>query len=192
METLRFLMVTTFYPPFHLGGDAVHVQYLAQALAAKGHEVHVEFSPAAYGLKRKRLGNPPSDAGDGVVLHAIPGEGWGPPVAAHILGRSGSVGRFHSRLMDEVRPDVLHHHNISLLGLDVLEPRPGVRALYTAHDYWVRCPRNDLFKYGRYPCDAPTCLRCAFVSGRPPQLWRYGRGWRGLPAVDCAIAPSRF
>ena len=46
METLRFLMVSTFYPPYHLGGDAVHVQYLAEALAERGHEVPVQFYPA--------------------------------------------------------------------------------------------------------------------------------------------------
>src|SRR5438093_7983179 len=103
METLRFLMVTTFYPPYHLGGDAVHVQYLARALAAKGHEVHVEFSPAAYALKRKKRPNTPPVEDEGVHLHAIPGEGRGQPVAAHLLGRSGSVKRFHTQLLDEVQ-----------------------------------------------------------------------------------------
>ncbi|HYS72053.1 MAG TPA: glycosyltransferase family 4 protein [Thermoplasmata archaeon] len=191
METLRFLMVTTFYPPYHLGGDAVHVQYLAQALAARGHEVHVEFSPAAYTFKRGRSDIPIRENGDGVQLHAIPDRGWTQPVAAHLLGRSGSVRRFHAPLVKDLRADVIHYHNVSLLGLDVFDGRFDARTLYTAHDYWVRCPRSDLFKYGRFPCDAPTCVRCALVSGRPPQLWRYG-GWRGLQGVDCAIAPSQF
>lgn len=39
METLKFLMTAAFYPPFHLGGDANHVRYLAEALAAQGHDV---------------------------------------------------------------------------------------------------------------------------------------------------------
>ena len=192
METLRFLMVTTFYPPYHVGGDAIHVQDLARALSSRGHEVHVEYSPAAYALRHKPLRGPPPERDDGVVLHPIPGDGWRQPVAAHVLGRSAGVRRFHGHLLDDVRPDVLHHHNISLLGLDVLERRSRTRALYTAHDYWVRCPRSDLFKYGKYPCDAPTCLRCELVSRRPPQLWRYGSGGRGLLGVDCAIAPSQF
>ena len=34
---LRFCMVTTFYPPYHFGGDAVFVHRLAQALAEEGH-----------------------------------------------------------------------------------------------------------------------------------------------------------
>ena len=39
METLKFVMTAAFYPPYHLGGDANHVRYLAEALAAQGHEV---------------------------------------------------------------------------------------------------------------------------------------------------------
>ena len=52
MESLRFVMTTSFYPPYHLGGDAVHVYYLANELAKIGHEVHVIHSIDAYNLKR--------------------------------------------------------------------------------------------------------------------------------------------
>src|SRR5256712_2178196 len=120
METLRFLMATTFYPPYHLGGDAAHVQYLAEALAAQGHEVHVEFSPAAYRLKRR---SEPAAAAtsDAVHVHPIPSPlGRAQPVAAHVLGEAKSVTRFHSKLTRKLRPDVVHLHNISLLGLGVL------------------------------------------------------------------------
>ena len=33
---MRFCMVTTFYPPYHLGGDAVYVQALARAVRRAG------------------------------------------------------------------------------------------------------------------------------------------------------------
>ena len=191
METLKFLMVTTFYPPYHLGGDAVHVRYLAEALAEKGHEVHVEFAPAAYRLKGGK--SPSSLGGDGVELHPIPSpRGRAQPLASYLLGRSASVTRFHEGLLKNVRPDVVHLHNISLLGTGVLESSGPATTLYTAHDYWIRCPRSDLFKYGRYPCDAPTCTRCSLVSLRPPQLWRRGDGLKPLSKLDAVIAPSRF
>lgn len=193
MESLRFLMVTTFYPPYHLGGDAVHVKYLAEALQAQGHEVHVEFAPAAYRLKRPRVPPAPGRAEDGIALHPIPSPlGRAQPVAAYLSGSARSVSRFHARLARDVRPDIVHHHNISLLGLGVLDGPPAERTLYTAHDYWFRCPRSDLFKYGRAPCASATCVRCTLATGRPPQLWRYGTRLRGLDRIDCAIAPSRF
>ena len=192
MESFRFLFATSFYPPYHLGGDAVHVQYLARALAARGHEVHVEFSPAAYRLKRKEEPRPARDE-EGIQVHAIPSRfGRAQPIAAYLLGRSRGVARFHDRLLRETRPDVVHLHNISLLGSGVLNrPRDGVMA-YTAHDYWARCPRSDLLKYGTRMCQTPSCVSCCLASRRPPQLWRYGKRWRGLPGLDFAIAPSRF
>ncbi len=192
METLRFLMVTTFYPPYHLGGDAVHVQYLAEALSRAGHEVHVEHAPAAYRLKRRGLPSTKSDD-DGVQVHPIPSP-WGrlQPAAAYALGQSRSVTRHHEELMHDLRPDVTHFHNISLLGAGVVERHHSETNLYTAHDYWVRCPRSDLFKFGRYPCDHATCVRCGILSRRPPQLWRDGNRRVNLESLDFAIAPSRF
>ena len=54
---LKILFTSTFYPPFHLGGDAVHVKYLAEELVKRGNEVHVIHSLSAYLLKRGALKN---------------------------------------------------------------------------------------------------------------------------------------
>jgi hypothetical protein len=29
-EALKFLMGSTFHPPYHIGGDATHVKYIAE------------------------------------------------------------------------------------------------------------------------------------------------------------------
>lgn len=193
METLKFLMTAAFYPPYHLGGDANHVRYLAEALAAQGHEVHVEYAPAALKLKR---GKPMADAqGDGgVVRHPIPAlTGRFQPLGAWIFGAPASIRRHHGDLVGGLRPDVIHYHNLSLLGLDLINVRSDALKLYTAHDYWARCPRNDLFKMGRRICESPTCLSCMLLSAKPPQLWRYlPDGLKGFDALDVAIAPSAF
>src|SRR3989304_4634292 len=128
METLRFLLVTTFYPPYHIGGDAVHVRYLANALAARGHEVHVEFAPEAFRLKRPRAA-PSTGPADSVELHPIPSRfGRAQPLAAYVLGRSRGTSRFHADLVRKVSPDVIHHHNISLLGLGRAHPELRARS----------------------------------------------------------------
>ena len=193
METLRFLMVTTFYPPYHLGGDAVHVQYLAEALAAQGHEVHVEFSPAAYGAKRRGAPVAAGETADGVHLHPMtrPSQSSS-PAAAYLLGRSGAIRRAHARNLRDVKPDVVHLHNISLLGLEVQAAPPGRPVLYTAHDYWFRCPRSDLMKRGRAPCESPTCVRCMLESRRIPPPWRGADVAARMRGVQGVIAPSRF
>lgn len=193
METLRYLLTAAFYPPYHLGGDANHVRYLAEALSREGHEVHVEYAPAALALKRARP-SLDSNGDGGVTRHPIPAVlGRLQPLSAWIFGAPPSVRRHHEDLVREVRPDVIHYHNLSLLGLDLLRVPTSALKLYTAHDYWVRCPRNDLFKYGRRLCDRATCTTCLLVSGKPPQLWRYSpEAMRAFDELDAAIAPSAF
>ena len=59
MTSLRILMFTTFYPPYSFGGDAIGVQRMARALAARGHQVTVVHDEDAH---RNLGGPPPSDA----------------------------------------------------------------------------------------------------------------------------------
>ena len=193
METKRFLLTAAFYPPYHLGGDANHVRYLAEALSRQGHEVHVEYAPAALALKRSRP-TPDGDGDGGVIRHPIPATlGRLQPLSAWVFGAPPSIRRHHWDLVDSIHPDVIHYHNLSLLGLDLVDVPTKALKLYTAHDYWVRCPRNDLFKYGRRLCERPTCFTCLTVSGKPPQLWRYfADAMRPFDALDAAIAPSAF
>lgn len=193
METVRFLMTAAFYPPYHLGGDANHVRYLAEGLAAQGHEVHVEYAPAALALKRGR----PIDDGTedaGVIRHPIPSAtGRLQPLGAWIFGAPASVRAHHADLVRAIDPDVIHYHNLSLLGLDLLRVPTSALKMYTAHDYWVRCPRNDLFKFNQRLCERPTCTTCMVLSGKPPQLWRYlPGGLKAFDELDVAIAPSAF
>ena len=46
------MITSTFYPPYHLGGDATHVKYLAEELPKRDHEIHVMHSLNAYRAKR--------------------------------------------------------------------------------------------------------------------------------------------
>src|SRR5437667_11891202 len=106
METLKFVMTAAFYPPYHLGGDANHVRYLAEALSAQGQEVHVEYSPAALALKR---GKPAFAAGGdgGVIRHPIPAlTGRFQPLGAWIFGAPARVGRLPTQAVAGLRPAV--------------------------------------------------------------------------------------
>jgi len=191
METLRFLFTSTFYPPYHIGGDAVHVKYLAEELVRRGHEVHVLHSLDAYKVRRKSL--PEKAETHGVHIHTIKTRSNLSPYIIYIFGNSSLVLRRFESLLKEVKPDVVHNHNISLLGYSLLKKRGDYLNLYTAHDYWLICQQNNLLKNGFEICDSSSCFLCSLRCGRPPQLWRRRKELRkSVENIDILIAPSNY
>lgn len=188
METKRIVMTSTFYPPYHLGGDATHVKALREELQKRGHEVHVLHSLDAFRLKR----GPISEVSSQPDIHAVSGRlGKWSAIGTYLTGRNGAAERALERLVKEVKPDWVHHHNISLLGAGVLRDA-DVPSVYTAHDYWLICPRSDLMYLGKETCTKRRCTYCSLSTRRPPQIWRsWGMG-RALSSIDLALAPSRF
>lgn len=190
MESLKLLFTTTFYPPYHLGGDAIHVRYLAEELAKKGHEVHVVHNVDAYRFKRK---DEPStkEPTPGVHVHPV-SSGYGrlSPFWTYVSGRGRPTERAIEEIMHKEKLDIVHHHNISLLGSRMLDvPLPTI---YTAHDYWLICPRSDLMYWGSQLCTDRKCFSCSLASGRPPQLWRGARWNEKVSGLRTVISPSKF
>jgi glycosyltransferase involved in cell wall biosynthesis len=184
-------MITTFYPPENFGGDGIFVQNLSSALASRGHEVHVIHCSDSY---RLFAGNskPKSISSDArVTVHSLRSAA-GPlsPIATHQTGRPWF--KQIASILDGGF-DVIHFHNISLVGGPALmELGAGIK-LYTAHEYWLVCPTSLLLRFGRELCDSPRCFSCALAQGRPPQPWRMtGMLDRCARQVDAFLAPSRF
>ena len=189
---LRFCMITTFYPPHNFGGDGVFVHRLSNELARRGHHVDVVHCLDAY-----RLSAPPPAQGyhdhPNVTVHGLKSRfGFLSPLVTHQTGHPGlKAGRIRDVLSQGF--DVIHYHNISLVGgPKVLEYGRGVK-LYTMLDYWLVCPTNVMFRFNRAPCRRPHCLSCSLVYKRPPQWWRYlGVMQKAVKHVDAFLAPSRF
>jgi len=196
MKRLIFLMTTTFYPPYHVGGACIHVKWVAEELARQGHDVHVMFSIDAYEIKRGKAQQPTIESGV-VHLHPLRSPlGRLETLLVYLRGRSPYFSAEFERLLKEVSPDVVHHHNISLLGYDLLRKRDSYLNLYTAHDYWLICQLNDLFRNGHLCTGKRSraiCAICALRSYRPLQLWRQRDAFaRAIEDVDLAIAPSNY
>lgn len=189
---LRFCMVTTFYPPFNFGGDGVFVHRLANALAQRGHQVDVIHCIDAYRLLAGRMPDGSYSNHPNVTIHGLKSPlGFLSPLATHQLGRPFiKAGRIKAILARGF--DVIHYHNVSLVGgPKVLEYGQGIK-LYTMHEYWLVCPTHVLFKFNRAVCTQPQCFRCTLRYGRPPQWWRYfGLTGRAVEHIDAFIAPSQ-
>jgi glycosyltransferase involved in cell wall biosynthesis len=190
-ESLRFILTSSFYPPYHIGGADLHVNYLARELVKRGHEVHVLHSIDAYRVKRGKKRLEPVE--DGVFVHPIETPFSLSSYAAYVSGASRAVTRLFANLVEEVRPDVVHHHNVSLLGYNILARRGSYLNLYTAHDFWLICPNSTLLRRGSQLCDSASCMFCNVSSKRPPQLWRYRESFKNaIRDLDVLIAPSNY
>lgn len=194
---LNFLHLTTFYPPYSFGGDAMYLYRLTHALGDAGHHVDVIHCLDSYHLLHpaepeiKFAGHP------NVTVHGLrSGYKWLSPLLTQQTGRPYLKQRRIREVLQSRPYDVLHYHNISLLGPEVLTYQPESNdavKLYTTHEHWLICPTHVLWKYNSRACEKPDCLRCTIKAGRPPQLWRYGNLLEQASRhVDQFVSPSRF
>ena len=189
---LRFCMITTFYPPYNFGGDGLFVQRLSNELAIRGHSVEVIHCIDSYHLLAPKKPGTTYDDHPNVIVHGLKNPfGFLSPLATQQIGFPlFKTARIRQIL--EKGFDVIHYHNISLVGgPKVLEYGKGIK-LYTMHEYWLVCPTHVMFRFNREACFHPKCLLCSLTYKRPPQLWRYFSLLNdALKHVDTFIAPSR-
>ncbi|HZW30036.1 MAG TPA: glycosyltransferase family 4 protein [Isosphaeraceae bacterium] len=193
---MKFCMVTTFFGGHSFGGDAAYVDRLSQALCRRGHEVHIYYCVDAFEAVRGdhplRDYTPPP----GLHLHPLKSRyGILSPVATQVTGQPWFKAAALRGALDDPAADVVHFHNISLVGgpgvLGLGANRRAVR-LMTAHEHWLICPMHLLWKYDSRICEKPACGSCCLAGGRPPQLWRWtGAIDRGLRHLDALVFPSR-
>jgi glycosyltransferase involved in cell wall biosynthesis len=194
---LNFLHLTTFYPPYSFGGDAMYIYRLAHALGDAGHHVDVIHCTDAYHLLHP--GKPEIDFPEhpNVIVHRLSSKyGWLSPLLTQQTGYTGLKKRKILEVLNSKPYDVMHFHNMSLIGPEALafEPMRGRAVkMYTAHEHWLICPTHVLWKFGSRPCESPECFRCTLLAKRPPQWWRYSALLeKSSRCVDQFVAPSRF
>lgn len=188
-------MVTTHYPPSHIGGDAVFVQYLSNELIRLGHEVHIVHNPIAYlALRGKPKNTRDQVNGPEPVRHPHRSIFGRFDLATSLaFGFSNRAERLLLETVDDVKPDVIHWHNTKAFFGRIPEIS-GPKSLYTAHDYFAVCPRSNLIRPGGLMCENPRyCQICLLRGGKLPQLWRVGQRRTSVHPFNTGIlCPSEF
>jgi glycosyltransferase involved in cell wall biosynthesis len=187
-------MLTTFFGAHSFGGDAAFVDRLSRTLARHGHEVHIIHCRDAFEISRGGQSPRPYEPDPAVQTHTLASPvSILSPLATHQTGRPFFKARAIRDLVRRIGPDVVHFHNLSLIGgPGLLEmPVPGAAKLMTAHEHWLVCPLSVLWKQDSALCERPECTSCCLQARRPPQLWRKsGLMNRALNALDALIGPS--
>ena len=192
---MRIAIVTTFYPPYNFGGDGQYVRRLAHALAGRGHEIHIIQDIDGYRVLSgvDELETPPEP--DGVTVHRLKSK---TPMLSSLATQQLGVPLFQGGRIEKILRsgfDVIHYHNISLVGGPGVLRLGGDEAvkLYTAHEHWLVCPMHILWKDNREVCQKKSCLTCAINHKRPPQLWRYSPLLKNAGRhVDAFLSLSEF
>lgn len=190
---MRFCMITTFYPPYHFGGDGVYVHALSNELARRGHHVEVIHDKAAYRLLARREPQQTVQNHPNVTIHGLSSRaGWLSSLATHQTGSPIFTRRKIQNILAQGF-DVIHYHNVSLVGgPEILTYGQGIK-LYSMLEFWLVCPTHILLRYNRHPCEKPHCFTCTVSHGRPPQFWRYGGKMREAARhVNLFLGMSRF
>src|SRR5947209_16642021 len=123
---LNFLHLTTFYPPYSFGGDAIQLYRLAHALGDDGHHVDVIHCVDSYHLLHPA--EPPKKFAEhpNVVRHELRSRFKSlSPLLTQQSGRPWLKRNAIQRVLDSRAYDVIHFHNVSLLGPDILAIEPG-------------------------------------------------------------------
>ncbi len=197
VRPLKFCHLSTFYPPYSFGGDAMYLYRLVNALAERGHEVDVVHCVDSYRVLEKREPSHAFPNHPNVAVHSLKSR-WGflSPLLAQQTGRTWLKTDRILEVLYSKKFDVIHYHNISLLGPKVLELEPDYSEfikLYTTHEHWLVCPMHVLWKNNERLCEKPECFRCTLRFRRPPQWWRYTRLLeKCVKSVDAFVSPSRF
>ena len=188
---MRFCMVTTFYPPYHFGGDAIFVQALARALVSRGIMSKWCIAKMPIACEKSVTSSVHRMTGLLFIASAVrsgcfPRSSPNRPVG---LGKNAKLRAVLDRDFD-----VVNFHNISLIGgPGVFEMSRGPSdAVYLARAL-AALSTHIFWKNHTQACDRPECFSCCIRSGIPPQLWRYtDLIQRSLANVDILLAPSEY
>lgn len=198
---MRILLVCHGLPPESLGGVEQHVDGLARALCAAGHDVHVFARTGAPGRPQGELlhgglvhGGLPHGGGQPAVTRAVyrwegltglPSIYDCTPMAA-VLGSFVAAERAAGRTFD-----VAHVHHLTGLSADALAAlgEAGVPTVLTLHDYWLQCPRGQMWHVRGEPCERVEPDRCGECLHRTFPHWVTATG--GPQAAAAVHARAR-
>lgn len=176
---MKILMLSQFYPPV-VGGEEHAVAAMSRELLARDHEVIVG-TVALDGTSSV------SDE-DGVEVHRL-------RTTSSRIGALYAGSRRHvppapdpeltvaiSRLVRQVRPDVVHAHNWIIHSYLPVKRHSGASVLLSLHDYSHICANKRLMR-GDARCDGPAVGKCSRCSVR------YYEGIKGA-IISLSLAAS--
>lgn len=202
---MKVLTIVHQFLPGHAAGSEYYTYYLAKALQARGHSLHLLTTEIDHDRPHAELGRTEFD---GLPIHQAINNHKFPTF--ELTYEDPAMEANLRRVLDRVRPDVVHVQHLHLLSIgciDVIKER-GLKLAWTLHEYVPMCVRHgQLLRTEGELCEGPEDVECAKCA----RMWHAPAGTRGtdedylravrarlkrmraeLAKVDLFIAPSRF
>ncbi|MCW4003656.1 MAG: glycosyltransferase family 4 protein [Candidatus Bathyarchaeota archaeon] len=194
---MKILMLSDFYHPI-IGGLERHVKALAEELIIAGYSVTVCT------IKTKWL--PTFEEQNGVKIIRIDGffqslpflfadrsKRYHPPIQDWLITRK------LKRLIEEIKPDIIHAHGWILHSVLPLKKRYKIPLIVTLHDYGLICPKKIITRVNSEICSTPLSNYCITCGRESYGLVKSLLGYLGvqlnrriLKHVDKFIAVSQY
>jgi glycosyltransferase involved in cell wall biosynthesis len=184
---VKVLLVNTLYSPHEIGGAERMVKRLAGALRQIGHDPEIACLAQS--------GRAEAADVDGVRVYRVPLRNVYPllpaderptllkPLWHAIDSANAAMARALGRIIDTIRPDVVHTHNVTgfspLIWSSIA--RRHIPITHTIHDHYLLCLRGIMFARGKN-CSSRH-LSCAAYSALR---------LRHSSRVDAVVGVSRF
>jgi glycosyltransferase involved in cell wall biosynthesis len=181
---MRILLLAHGLPPDSVGGVEQHVDGLARALVTAGHDVEIFAREGTPGLAEGTW-RTTADGNPRITRVAYRWERV-PDLAAMYLSPPMATalrGFLRQRAEAGVHFAVAHVHHLTGMSTDSLGElaAAGVPSVMTLHDYWLFCPRGQMFHHREEVCETATVPRCGEC------LQRTWPGWVTAPNRDAQI-----
>jgi len=165
---MRILVVSNGYPPRGRFGTEFYTQELVAGLSRRGHELFV-LHPVRTG-ERPRYTLEEEEV-DGIPVFLLHNEGDRKRSFAASY-RDVEVERVFDRVLERVRPDVVHFLYLVWglsVGLPAVAEARGISSVLTATDYTLACHRGQMYDHRLERCGGPhppeVCAGCIREPG---------------------------
>jgi glycosyltransferase involved in cell wall biosynthesis len=191
-------MITSYFPPYFIGGDAMAAYYEALGLADVGIEVNVITWPALTKLKVNSSYQQNFKYRKVKVQHIKISRPRLNLAFTYLFGSNPIIKKRVKDLLKRMSFDIIHFHNISTFTCAVmsLDEIKESKKVITLHDYWPICPQYSLLKYDLSLCQGfqsnSLCMLCQIRSKRVPLLHNATKWAKTLEKMDAVICPSHF
>lgn len=184
---MRILLVNGHGADLAYGGTERYVHDLRSGLETQGHEITVLSAfPTRADISRDQRVLYRTDWRHSRLRRA----------RTHADSWLASAPHKFERLLENVRPDLMHTSNLLGIGTGIWERarRLGVPVVHTLHDYGLLCPRTSLLRRDGTPCQ-PRPLLCGLRTRRlgrwaPSVAAVIGVSGHVLRRHDAFFAPS--